>query len=593
MTTPSLPSSSYGGDFPEMIPSMELVASTDVEDDDGDGDDDYSSVGSFLKPLILDDSTVYDLAYRFSKTFKDVAANSLEQFFPTAVTRLPTGQETGHYLAAYVGLSYLRVAFIDLLGPSVPAARVHGKDGVVSPRVRRTLEKAWPIEDRLKKDNAKDLFAWIGDRVAEVVADSLEPRGSSSPPSVDMGISFCFPIKQGNLHEAILMPTGKGFAINSDLNLREALLDGYDRHIRRANREFDSDTKRLRRSGLPTLRVVAITNDTVGTLASLAYSVPSLPNSKAVMGLIVGSGCNATILMNMDALNEEKTRPVRVNQPDASEVLVSTEWTLRDSSLPLLELNIASDWDNTLTQGSSRPGFQPLEYMVGGRYIGELVRIVAHDYFKTVCGIPDEALPEAMVEPYRLTTDLLSITIASTSLTKQDLAYELQTKLPPRSSTVEWTWTEESAQVLRTIAATVQNRSAALVAAATTGLLACTGHIHLRSLEELASISHTPTREATSFLQPSDLRSPEELVVGFSGGVIQHYPMYKQHVQGYIDQILLRGGPQDGGKSIFLREASDGGIIGVGVLAGTTKGRIETITGAGMKAVEDTTDPQS
>ncbi|KAM5469204.1 hypothetical protein MauCBS54593_004557 [Microsporum audouinii] len=572
-----------------MISSIDsFVPSTDVED--GNDDDD---IVDFLKPLALDNSTVYDLAYRFSRKFKDVAANSLEQFFPTAVTRLPTGQETGHYLAAYVGLSYLRVAFIDLLGPSVRAARVNDKDGVISPHVRRTLEKAWPIEERLKKDNAKDLFAWIGDRVAEVVADSLEPMGSSSPPSVDMGISFCFPIKQGNLNEAILMPTGKGFAINSDLNLREALLDGYDRHIRRSNREFDPDTKRLRRSGLPTLRVVAITNDTVGTLASLAYSVPSLPNSRAVMGLIVGSGCNATILMKMDALNEKKTHPVRVNQPDATEVLVSTEWTLRDSSIPLLELAIATEWDIELSEGSSRPGFQPLEYMVGGRYIGELVRIIACDYLKNVRGVPHEALPVNLAEPYRLTTDLLSLTVASTSATKESLASELRTKLPPPPSSHAWNWTADTAGVLRTIAATVQTRSAALVAAATAGLLACTGHIHLRSLEEIASIPHTPTQDAISFLQPSDLRSPEELVVGFSGGVIQHYPRYKEHVQSYIDQILLRGGPQDGGKSIFLREASDGGIIGVGVLAGTTKGRIETITGAGLKAVQGARDPQS
>ncbi|KAK2846339.1 hypothetical protein FQN49_005822 [Arthroderma sp. PD_2] len=554
-------------------------------------DDDITS---FLKPLALDDDTVYDLAYRFSKTFKELAATSLEQFFPTAVTRLPTGRETGHYLAAYVGLSYLRVAFIDLLGPSVPAARINGNGGVIPPRVRRTLEKAWPIEERLKRDNAKDLFAWIGDCVAEVVADSLEPRGSSSPATVDMGISFCFPIKQGNLHEAILMPTGKGFAINSDLNLREALLDGYDRHIRRANREFNADTKRLRSCDLPTLRVVAITNDTVGTLASLAYSVPSLPNSRAVMGLIVGSGCNATILMKMNDLHKEKTRQVRINQPEATEVLVSTEWTLRDSAAPLRELDIATKWDSELEAGSSRPGFQPLEYMVGGRYIGELVRIIAYDYMHNTLGVPRESLPVNLIEPYCLTTDFLSNVVASPSATKESLSADLRAKLAPPPSSSEWNWTPESAGILRTIASRVQARSAALVAAATAGLLACTGHIRLTSLQDLASIPYTPTQGATSFLQPSDLRSPEELVVGFSGGVIQHYPRYKGHVQRYIDQILLLGGPQDGGKSIFLREASDGGIIGVGVLAGTTNGKIETITGAGMKAVASANnDPQS
>lgn len=30
----------------------------------------------------------------------------------------------------------------------------------------------------------------------------------------------------------------------------------------------------------------------------------------------------------------------------------------------------------------------------------------------------------------------------------------------------------------------------------------------------------------------------------------------------------MRTGPQKGGKSVFLRDASDGGVIGAGVLAG-------------------------
>lgn len=141
-----------------------------------------NDIRNFLKPLALSDTTIYDLAHRFSTTFKELAANSPDLFFPTPVTHLPTGQETGNYLAAYVGLSYLRVAFIDLLGESAPT------------RVRRTLEKAWPIDERLRRGNAKGLFSWIGDCIAEVVADGFEPL-DSSPSSLDMGISFCFPMK--------------------------------------------------------------------------------------------------------------------------------------------------------------------------------------------------------------------------------------------------------------------------------------------------------------------------------------------------------------------------------------------------------------
>ena len=140
----------------------------------------------FLHPLSIDHKTLYELSHRFSHTYRELAASSSEQFFPTAITRLPTGHETGRYLAVYLGLSYLRVAFIDLLGDQ-PRGR--------QPHVRRTLEKAWPIEERLRRDQAQSLFAWIGDCIAEVIADDLANAKGDPPAELIMGISFCFPTK--------------------------------------------------------------------------------------------------------------------------------------------------------------------------------------------------------------------------------------------------------------------------------------------------------------------------------------------------------------------------------------------------------------
>jgi Hexokinase len=137
---------------------------------------------TFLQPLQVNIESLFDLARRLSVTYKKLATSSSEQFSPTAVTRLPTGHETGRYLAIYLGLSYLRVAFIDLLGEH-QAGRQH---------VRRTLEKAWPIEERLRRDEAKSLFAWIGDCIAEVVADSLANCKGDAPTEVATGISFVF-----------------------------------------------------------------------------------------------------------------------------------------------------------------------------------------------------------------------------------------------------------------------------------------------------------------------------------------------------------------------------------------------------------------
>ena len=87
------------------------------------------------------------------------------------------------------------------------------------------------------------------------------------------------------------MPMGKGFAITSNLNLGTMLLAGYERHTKEAlNGRQEPLTKSKKKFRLPRLKISAIANDTVATLASLAYTVKSIPNSRVAMGLIVGTG---------------------------------------------------------------------------------------------------------------------------------------------------------------------------------------------------------------------------------------------------------------------------------------------------------------
>lgn len=159
----------------------------------------------FLAPLCLDEAILYRLARQFSTTYRHLALTSDQQFLPTPVTQLPTGQETGRYLAIDVGGSNLRVAFIELLGEAVesdapPAdASERSRDTIRKAqrqRVKRTLERAWPIQEHLKMDKAEDLFAWIGDCIAEVVAESLtsDETKKDIPAELDMGITFSFPI---------------------------------------------------------------------------------------------------------------------------------------------------------------------------------------------------------------------------------------------------------------------------------------------------------------------------------------------------------------------------------------------------------------
>ena len=161
---------------------------------------------AFLKPLLLDEEILNHLAYQFSTVYKELALSSEEQFLPTPVTGLPSGRERGQYLAIDVGGTNLRVAFIELLGeieedvaPIDGVQRSHEAiEKAQRPRVRRTLEKAWPIGEHLKMDQAQDLFSWIGDCIAEVVSDWLTSNAGLArvPDELEMGICFSFPMMQ-------------------------------------------------------------------------------------------------------------------------------------------------------------------------------------------------------------------------------------------------------------------------------------------------------------------------------------------------------------------------------------------------------------
>jgi hexokinase len=189
-------------------------------------------------------------------------------------------------------------------------------------------------------------------------------------------------------------------------------------------------------------------------------------------------------------------------------------------------------------------------------------------------------LPVKLVEPYSISTEFLSLVVAS-SLPDESLADKLSQRLQPPSES-DWSWTPEYACDIRAIASAVHDRAASLVAAAVVGLLDCIKEVKLcKDVSKDASGIHkrmeTQDTEQTGSDSPGWNSGPEELAVAFSGGVIQHYPHYKENVQRYIDRLILRAGPQAGGKSVFLREASDGGIIGTGVLAGTASGEIGEI----------------
>jgi hexokinase len=389
------------------------------------------------------------------------------------------------------------------------------------------LEQSWPIQEHLKNENSDGLFSWIGERVAQVVREGCQTLGISPGDELPMGITFSFPVVQKSLSEAIVMATGKGFAVTSNLDLGGHLLAGYDKH---------------RTPDMPHIKIAAIANDAVATLVSFVYQFPAQAHQKAAMGLIVGTGCNATLPLKLSSLHESK-RPAAISVlpgQDVSDVriAVNTEWSIRGSAPPLHKLGLITQWDTELGQATEMPGFQPLEYMTAGRYLGELARLIFLDYY-TALGMSVKDLPAKLRQRFGLTTTFMSHLYPDSP--KGPMLSQLEREFPPEHPSFHWT--PELAGILFRIAKAIEVRAAGIIAAATVGLLQCA--------EEIAD---APKAGKT------------ELAVGYTGGCIQHFQNYLADTQRFIDEILDLEFSGQARVRVTLTPCHDGGITGAGIL---------------------------
>ncbi|KAL8372128.1 hypothetical protein RB595_001768 [Gaeumannomyces hyphopodioides] len=526
-------------------------------------------LADFLQPLRIDAVLVHKLAQDLSEAFVELAAKSDDQFLPTPISQSilshPVDDTTsGPHLAIDIGGTNLRVAFVEL-------ARHAPQDGEAENRpLRRHLEHSWPIGEHLKNENAKGLFAWIGARIAEVVAKACDQQlpGIAAATELPLGVTFSFPMDQETLDTASLRQMGKGFAITSRLDLGQHLLDGYESS----------------RGKLPRIRIAAITNDAVATLLSFMHQFSASSASQAataaaiqrrpVMGLICGTGCNATVFMGLGGLKQSK-RPKKVQtlpgDGDGSSggggqlsIAVNTEWSINGSAGPLRNNGLVSRWDDMVSAAAEKPGFQPLEYMTAGLYLGEIGRLALVDYMTNVLGKDPKTFPEKLLRHFEpRNTTFLSHFSPGQDGNWSGLVDRLNDEFPAGGAqrplegienrpAAEFRWTEDMAQALYHIARAIEFRAAGIIAASTVGLLKCS-----RALPSAAELAATSATEL-------------QLGVGYTGGCITNFQDYLQHCQELLDELVEREYGSGGGGSprvrIVLEPCHDGGIDGAGIL---------------------------
>ena len=126
-------------------------------------------------------------------------------------------------------------------------------------------------------------------------------------------------------------------------------------------------------------------------------------DSATRFGLILGTGVNIAAHLPVHLFGNTKfgSRPTSWHDA-AKHVIVNTECSMFGKAfLPM------TPWDHLLNDAHSKPDFQPLEYLVSSRYIGELTRIILQDAVRRA-GLFEGTMPSTLIQPYTLDAELLA-----------------------------------------------------------------------------------------------------------------------------------------------------------------------------------------
>ncbi|VDL77017.1 unnamed protein product [Nippostrongylus brasiliensis] len=147
-----------------------------------------------------------------------------------------------------------------------------------------------------------------------------------------------------------------------------------------------------RRGGDIEIDVVAVLNDTVGTLMACAFK-----ENSCMMGVIVGTGTNACYMERLKNVPKLKGEWENDGLPDenwSGKLVRENSSVVRVVSSPYWALTMIlnmewgafgddgvisfayTDYDKEVDRSSINPGKQLFEKMISGMYMGELVRIV-------------------------------------------------------------------------------------------------------------------------------------------------------------------------------------------------------------------------
>ncbi|XP_030529951.1 hexokinase-1-like [Rhodamnia argentea] len=411
------------------------------------------------------------------------------------VDSLPTGDEKGLYYA------------LDLGGTNFRILRVHlgGKERGI---IKREFEEV-SIPPHLMTGSSNELFDFIATALAKFVATEGEDSRPFPGRQRELGFTFSFPVRQTSITSGTLIKWTKGFSIEDAV--------GED--------VVSELNKAMERVGLD-MRVAALVNDTIGTLAGGRYYNPDV-----VAAVILGTGTNAAYVERIHAIPKWHG-PL----PKSGEMVINTEWgNFQSSHLPLTE------YDQTLDDESLNPGEQTYEKLISGMYLGEIVRIVLLRMAEESALFGD-IIPPKLKIPFILRTPDMSTMHHDTSSDLTVVGEKLSYLLEISDTTLRMR------KVVVNVCGIVATRGARLAAAGIFGILKKLGRDTVMDREKQRS------------------------AIALDGGLFEHYTKFRDCVEGTLRELL---GPEVADNTVLVL-SEDGSGIGAALLAASHSQYLQT-----------------
>ncbi|KAJ2722140.1 hypothetical protein GGI07_003526 [Coemansia sp. Benny D115] len=398
---------------------------------------------------------------------------------PTFVRGRPTGNETGTFLALDLGGTNLRVCQVTLKG-----------------NTEYTLEQ----QKFTISQEAKENRLW--DFIAESVGVFLEEHGLTPAPgkrTIPCGFTFSFPIFQTGIASGNLSMWNKGFTVPNSVG-RDVV---------------NLTQSAFQRHHVP-VEIVAIINDTVGTLMTSGYSHPDTQ-----MGIIFGTGTNAAYWEDMANI------PKWTGGDRKGEMVVNLEWGAFDNATKVLPY---TPHDNKLNRKSPNHGLQVFEKMISGLFLGEVAR-------NAILSLVDQRLvfegrsSDILNKSYTFDTAYMSEIVAddSENLDVVKTVLEFTLDIPPTTLT--------DRKVVKNVCNMIGNRGVRLSAAAMSAVLLARPELMKNSIS-----------------------------VGIDGSMYQFYPGFEKDLYS-VSRIFL--GEDFVDNRLKLHLAKDGSGVGAAIVAMT------------------------